>query len=147
MGRSRTRACFDAHVFKNQAAQRDLSFLGYLFHEKGNWGPGAKPLVADRSQRRSVKKTCQWQVFSVGHACFTGMVRWFLHEKQEKNHTTPISRVAWFFRFTLPVRQSLSRLAATAPFAQVSLGWYYFSGAATVLGGAPRLPSDWRNTS
>ena len=39
---------------------------------------GVKPLVADRSQRRSVKKTCQWQVFSVGHACFTGMVRWFL---------------------------------------------------------------------
>ena len=29
-------------------------------------------------KRRSVKKTCQWQVFSVGHACFTGVVRWFL---------------------------------------------------------------------
>ena len=55
------------------------TFFRFLFFlKKRKWGHGAKPLVADRSQRRSVKETCQWQVFSVGHVCFTGMVRWFL---------------------------------------------------------------------
>ena len=43
---------------------------------KGSGVQGQSPWSA--SADRSVKKTCQWQVFSVGHACFTGMVRWFL---------------------------------------------------------------------
>ena len=48
--------------------------------KRGDWSHQLEA-VADKfqaAQRRSVKKTCQWQVFSVGHACFTGMVRWFL---------------------------------------------------------------------
>ena len=64
---------------KVQAAQRPLSFFCFVFFsKKRKWVPRAKPLVAVRRRRRSVKKTCQWQVFSVGHACFTGMVLWFL---------------------------------------------------------------------
>ena len=38
-------------VLGGQAPQGALSFLGYLFHEKGNWGPGAKPLVGIRRCR------------------------------------------------------------------------------------------------
>ena len=44
---------------------------------------------AAKIKPRSVKKTCQWQIFSVGHACFTGMVRWF---PLNNERTYPISK-------------------------------------------------------
>ena len=54
---------------KGQTPQGNLSFFCFVFFSKKmKWGPGARPLVADRRRRRSVKKTCRWQVFSVGPA-------------------------------------------------------------------------------
>ena len=63
------------------------------------------------------------------------MVRLFLRKKQKKNHTTPISSVAWFFCLAVRARQSLRQpLRLTAPFAQVSLGGYPFPGNYPRLG-------------
>ena len=110
-------------------------------------------MVADRSQRRSVKKTCQWQVFSVGHACFTGMVRWFLlicegefsaELKRGETHARgfPSDIAGSLLYAQLPPQNRLVNPTATPstwtlPFQNCS--------AATSSGGSPAL-AGWRMT-
>ena len=64
----------DCRAFRDTSAAEPIKFCGAFtkatrVQGQSPWSPSAD---------RSVKKTCQWQVFSVGHACFTGMVRRFL---------------------------------------------------------------------